>query len=108
MGWEKRRGRTYFYLSKKLPDGRVGKQYYGQGLLAEIESIRLEKLHADRLMLKQEKARFFAADLQVQTHFKLVDELCSATLIASGYYNPKSRGWRKIGMSESIEEVPQD
>ena len=88
MGWEKRNGRTYFYLSKKLPDGRVGKQYYGQGLLAEIESIRLEKFHADRLMIKQEKARFFAADLQVQTHFKLVDELCSATLIASGYYNP--------------------
>ena len=108
MGWEKRNGRTYFYLSKKLPDGRVGKQYYGQGLLAEIESIRLEKFHADRLMIKQEKARFFAADLHVQTHFKLVDELCSATLIASGYYNPKSRGWRKIGMSESIEQVPQD
>lgn len=64
MAWEKRRGRTYFYLSKKLPDGRVGKQYYGQGLLAEIDSIRLDKLHADRLMLKQLKARFFAADLR--------------------------------------------
>lgn len=101
MAWVKRRERTYFYLSKKLPDGRVGKQYFGHGLLAEIESMRLEKLHADRAKIRLEKARFREADAFVEAHFKMVNEISSAALIASGYINPKSRGWRRTRMSES-------
>jgi hypothetical protein len=49
MAWETRKsGRRYFYLSERLPDGRVHKRYFGNGLRAEVESMRLERKQAQR------------------------------------------------------------
>ena len=102
MAWETRgNGQKYFYLSEKLPGGRVRKHYLGNGFRAEIEAMRLEKVHADRANLKHEIASFQEAEATAEAHFRMVDELVSAIFVIAGYHNTRYRGWRRIKMIES-------
>ena len=49
MAWEERQnGHQYFYLSRRLPDGRIHKEYFGKGLRAEVEAMRLEQRDRQR------------------------------------------------------------
>jgi len=102
MAWVIREnGRRYFYLSEKMPDGRVRKHYLGNGFRAEIEAMRLEKVHADRAKLKHEIATFQEAEATAEAHFRMVDDLVSAIFVIAGYHNIRYRGWRRIKMIES-------
>ena len=102
MAWETRgNGQKYFYLSEKLPGGRVRKHYLGNGFRAEIEAMRLEKVHADRAKLKHEIATFQEAEATAEAHFRMVDDLVSAIFVIAGYHNTRYRGWRRIKMIES-------
>ena len=56
MAWERRaNGREYFYLSRRLPDGRIHKEYFGKRLRAEVESMRLEQKARQRQVDTQRK-----------------------------------------------------
>lgn len=105
MAWETRKsGRSYFYLSERQSDGGVRKRYLGTGLLAEVESIRLERKTILELeSMTTDYAR--SARITVDAH-----------LYAAGFHNPKSRGWRRRremikpteanGTDSQLQELP--
>ena len=101
-GWQRRRnGRTYFYRTVRLPDGRRVKKYFGRGEEAEIESAKLAS--------ETKKNKGFAVTRRLTREAKSttkqlarkVDTLVSATLFLHGYHNPNGRGWRLNTMSTS-------
>ena len=99
MAWERRKsGRRYFYLSARLSDGGVRKRYFGNGLLAEVESLRLERQQAQRDALVQEKQFTASVDLLLAQHVQSTSDLVDASLLVAGFHNPKSRGWRRRRM----------
>ncbi len=54
MAWETRSGKRYFYLSKWV-NGRVKKEYYGSGPLAELAAMQVESRKQDRRARRQER-----------------------------------------------------
>ena len=48
MAWELRSGNEYFYRSRRKPGGRVVKEYYGNGMAAEIEARRMRDREEQR------------------------------------------------------------
>ncbi len=93
MAWETRKsGRRYFYLSERLPDGRVRKRYFGNGLRAEVESMRLEKKQAQHAALVREKQLTASVDSLLAQHVQSTSELVDASLLVAGFHNPKLRG----------------
>ena len=110
MAWETRKnGRRYFYLSERRPDGSVRKRYLGNGMRAEVESIRLELDQERRARRAQERQE--AAELG-----RLTDEAAQSSLTlleahyyAAGLYNPKSRGWRRRrDMTKTVKKESQE
>lgn len=93
MGWETRRGKRYYYRTRRVR-GRVVRQYFGCGPAAE-EAARQD------LEAAAERARVFAVREQTRVEldalmltFDAMDAECDAAWIAAGYY--KYRGvWRK-------------
>ena len=71
------------------------KQYLGNGLRAEVESMRLEqkarkKQHDSKLKAALAELESMAEDYASSTRL-----LFEAHLHAAGFHNPQSRGWRK-------------
>ncbi|MDC0295596.1 hypothetical protein OAL35_01950 [bacterium] len=96
MAWEKRAsGHQYFYLCKRLPDGRVHKQYLGNSLRAEVESMRLEQKARKKQQDSRLKATLYELESMAEEYASATRVLFEAHLFAAGYHNPKSRGWRK-------------
>lgn len=95
MAWETRKGKRYFYLSQRLPDGRVRKKYYGSRFLAEIESIRLEERKSGRLMLERERQQVAELESLTREIVTSTTTLVDAHFYAAGFHNPQSRGWRR-------------
>jgi hypothetical protein len=106
VAWEKRRnGRRYFYLCQRTPDGRVQKKYFGKGLRAKIESIRLETKARDRRRDAQLKAVLDELESIAADYASSIRLLFESQLYAAGYHNPKSRGWRKRRNSPMIKSM---
>ena len=96
MAWEERQnGRKYFYLCRRLPDGRVHKQYLGRGLRAEVESMRLEQKARKKQQDSKLKAALAELESMAEDYASSTRLLFEAQLHAAGYHNPQSRGWRK-------------
>jgi hypothetical protein len=98
MGWETRRGRgPYFCLSVRR-FGRVTKEYYGKGQVAELATTLIAAQQVERrlarLQRQEEKARWAAALKAQQALDHLSNLLVQATLMMSGYLKPGS-SWRK-------------
>jgi hypothetical protein len=98
MAWEVRKGRRYFYRSKRLPDGRVVKTYHGDGIAGAIAADfdRLKRLErnfavACHLLLLEEISR--VAD-PVSELCRVGDTILEAALLAAGYYRRRGE-WRK-------------
>ncbi|TWU18875.1 hypothetical protein [Allorhodopirellula heiligendammensis] len=107
MAWEKRQnGRKYFYLCRRMPDGRVHKQYLGNGLRAEMESLRLESKAFQKQVDSQLRDRIVELDSMAEDYASSTLLLLEAHLYAAGYHDPKRRGWRKrrsVQMNKSAE-----
>ena len=102
MGWEIRQnGNRYFYVSQRLPGDRIRKKYCGNGTLAEIESIRLERRKAQRDQVAREKQLTAAAELILTQQTRNTEDLVVASLLIAGFHNPKHRGWRRKRMITS-------
>ncbi len=106
MAWEKRgNSHQYFYLCKRLPDGRVHKQYFGRGLRAEAEAIEMERKAYEREQEKILRSKFHYLDSLAADHAESCLQMLEAHLYAAGYHNPKSRGWRKRRSVKMIKQI---
>ena len=107
MAWETRKsGRSYFYLSERKPDGGVRKRYLGTGLLAEVESIRLERKASLRQRQLRERKTIIELESMTTDYVKSARITVDAHLYAAGFHNPNSRGWRR--RREMIKPVEAD
>ncbi len=106
MAWEQRsNGRTYFYLSRRLPDGRVRKKYFGKGHSAEVEATRLEFKAFFRQQENQQYQRLRELEALSKECMTSIQTLFEAQLYAAGFHNPKSRGWRRrTSMIKQVEK----
>ena len=99
MAWENRGSSTrYFYLSRRLSDGRIRKQYFGSGLQAEIESIRLERKKDIQRRIREEKQQVAAAESQLKQYVRSTNDVVQALMLTQGFTNERSRGWRRLPM----------
>jgi hypothetical protein len=99
VAWETRGNKTkYFYLSRRLSDGRIRKQYFGSGLQAEIESIRLERKQDIQRRIREEKQQVAAAESQLKQHVRSTNDVVQALMLTQGFTNERSRGWRRLPM----------
>lgn len=111
MAWEKRgNGRQYFYLSERQADGSVRKRYCGRGMLAEVESIRLEWKACLRQCELQERKTILDLESMTQSYAESTRTTVEAHFFADGFHNPTSRGWRRrremIRVPEADEQEP--
>ena len=110
MTWETRGGTTkYFYLSRRLADGRVRKQYCGKEKCpaAEIESIRLEKKAEARRLINAERQQSASAEAVTKEHLRSTTDITHALMLSVGMTNERYRGWRRLPMiapSEAYSE----
>lgn len=99
MAWETRDGNTeYFYLNQRLPDGRIRKKYFGKGMLAEIESLRLEKKAVASRQLAAERQLTAAAESLLKQHLRSTRDVTHTLMLSIGYTNERYRGWRPLPM----------
>ena len=108
MAWETKGGSTkYFYRSHRLADGRIRKLYFGSGLLAEVESLRLEKKADARRQLNVERQRTAAGETLLRQQLRSTRDVVHALMLSIGYTNERYRGWRRlpvIAPSEACNE----
>ncbi|WP_417746755.1 hypothetical protein [Rosistilla oblonga] len=99
MTWETRgNSKKYFYLSRRLSDGRIRKQYFGRGLHAEVEAIRLERDREIQRRIREEKQEVAAAESRLKHHLRSTSDVVLALMLIQGFTNERSRGWRRLPM----------
>ena len=98
MGWEERGGRQYYYRSRRV-EGRVCKEYFGTGPVAEIvaqldkEDRRGRKEEAEAW--REERQRLEALEEPVKELCDAAETLARAALVAAGYRQHNRGEWRK-------------
>lgn len=100
MAWESRSGLQYFYRSYRTPDGRVRKEYFGNGARAECAAARDAERQREKRRDEEAIVAFCVevsdADLLLTSFGQRCSLLLEATLVANGYH--KHRGeWRRRG-----------
>ena len=100
MGWEKRKSKRYFYLHRRLPDGRKVREYFGRGVDAHMASgfLQLRKFTkwSHQRAMSELRAETQEADELLNNYSESVSEFVAAEMLAVGYHNSRSRGWRKM------------
>ncbi len=100
MAWERRAGNEYFYRSRRTPDGRVVKDYYGNGAAAEIEARRMQDRADQRRRGERATMEFCQQVNPPDQSLELLNQfsrlMLEATLVAAGYHKRRSE-WRKKG-----------
>ena len=97
MGWEERRGRSYYYRSRRI-GGRVVKEYVGCGsgaeLMAEIEEATRQVDRQRRELERAERGLLEEQDAEIGAVCKEIDLIAKAVLISAGYRQHKRGEWR--------------
>src|SRR4029077_1068465 len=100
MAWERRKsGARFYYRSRRAPNGRVVKVYFGRGPRAkkaarEDAAIRTRQ-DADRLALLDEQTRLARQNARMKELEDAASLLTTAELLASGYHQLNYGPWRK-------------
>jgi hypothetical protein len=96
MSWERRPGGTYYYRSIRIA-GRVTKQYFGRGAIADVaESLdkKVSERRADeRNALHAELCSLEPLDMVMKELDLTCRRMLEATLLAGGYHQA-NRVWR--------------
>ncbi len=97
MGWEQRRGRSYYYR-KVREGGRIRSQYVGTGTLAqlcaELDGCGRQKRAAKCAAERDTRQAEAEVDRQLGAAESVLTGMTHATLFAAGFHNYKSQ-WRK-------------
>ena len=98
MAWETRRGRRYYYRSVRR-GGRVVKEYFGTGrvaeLCAQLDALTLERRAIERQDRAAERDRCDALEARTLELIELTDALVAATLTVAGYHRHDRGAWRR-------------
>lgn len=98
MPWATRGRRRYFYRSKRLPDGRIAKEYLGRGQRAEQAAKQDAETHARDEAERGERSRVEAVleplDALAYELESSLELLTMATFLAGGLHQHKGQ-WRK-------------
>ncbi len=93
MAWKWRRGKPYYYQSRRV-GRRVVSEYVGAGLIGQYAA-RLDYLdQAQRRAERADRARFREFDTQARVLDTLIAEAIADVLTAHGFHQHK-RMWRK-------------
>ena len=111
MAWEYRHGKTrqYFYKSRKI-NGKVVKDYYGRGLIAEIFSALDAERKWQREQARIARERQDEIDRQVDEFCRAVDGMATGFLVSQGFYRHKGNRshWRKRRGFQHIKNLQID
>lgn len=95
MAWDRR---GYYYQSRKVA-GRVQREYFGRGpladLTAEMDYVQRLRRKAEREAREAERARADCLDDLMQEVNEVTDLVAEAVLVASGYHQHKRGEWRR-------------
>ena len=99
MAWEKReRGGLYYTRSRKV-NGRVVREYVGEGVLGELaaqmDALKCLQREAEVQALREECERMEALESPLVELYEAAEVLTRATLLAAGYRRHKRGEWRK-------------
>lgn len=105
MGWETRRGRTYYY-QKSRQGATVTSRYVGRGELIFLIS-RLDAVDSERRRLDRQTEQSFCLeqseiDKPIEKFSAAVYQIVEAVLLATGHHRPK-RVWRKKRMVNHLK-----
>jgi hypothetical protein len=98
MAWERRGNRSYYYRSVRR-GGRVVKEYFGTGrvaeLCAQLDGLTLERRAIERQDRAAERDRSAALEARTLELIQLTDVLVAATLMVAGYHRHDRGTWRR-------------
>jgi hypothetical protein len=95
MGIEARHGNgKLYYYDKRREGDRVGSQYVGSGLVADLAQKRAEIDKRQREAVRAERMSIAEIDRRMGEFSELVDLLVKAELLTLGYHQHK-RQWRR-------------
>ena len=106
MGWERRRGRLYYYESR-WQDGAVIRKYKGSGAAgkaaADAVAARALKRASDRLEVMHFKSNIEEVESTAKRLSSMAECLMAARLFADGFYLA-SYTWRKRKISNDCND----
>jgi hypothetical protein len=101
VAWERRGAskQSYYYRSRRWPDGRVVKVYVGLGdravaMAAAVALARAERA-ADRQAVNEEESQLACPDALTHELTEVAQLLLEAALIAAGLHRQNYGPWRR-------------
>lgn len=86
--------RGYFYRSRRV-GGRVVRDYFGKGPIAEMAAHLMDKMHQARASRAQNVARLDKADASFRQFHDQLDQILAAHFLAAGFHRHDRGPWRK-------------
>jgi hypothetical protein len=97
MGWQTC-GKYRYYLRCRKRDGKIYRDYFGRGLVADLaaqaDAIRQAELEAQRKACRAIDSRLDAAERPAADFVGLCRLAMSAVLLAAGFYQQDKHAWR--------------
>jgi hypothetical protein len=98
MGWERRGDRRYYTRSKKV-NGRVVRQYFGTGpiaeLAADLDAVRWLERREERRKWRRSCEEWDEAEELLERLCSNSDRLAALALGAAGYHRHDRGNWRR-------------
>ena len=106
MGWETRKGRSYYYECS-WQDGRSVREYKGNGAAARVAAAAVVARKEKRAIARLEVMRFKSDMAEVESTARKLSSvtecMMAAELLADGYYQA-SYTWRKRRISNDSDD----
>ena len=91
MAWDRR---GFFYRSRRV-NGRVVRDYFGKGAIAEMAAHLMNQLRLARETHDQRADRLDEADAKFRQFHTQLDHVAAAHLLAVGFHRHDRGPWRK-------------
>jgi hypothetical protein len=99
MSWEQRNGRGLYYTHSRRENGRMVRDYYGKGELAQItadlDAIGRQARLLERDARAEERAWIAAVEDPLVEFGRAVDLAVSSELLVAGYHRHDRGPWRR-------------
>ena len=99
MAWETRNGTGRYYTRSVKRDGRVCREYIGQGPVAEaiaqLDGLDRDRREFEHWQQREAERQRSAQDEQVRDFCEQVDLLTRLALVSAGYHQHDRGEWRR-------------